>query len=142
MLEPKKTKFRKYHRGRMKGKSNRGNKVTFGDFALQALEPCWLTSKQIEAGRRVITRYTKREGRLWIRVFPDKPVTMRPAETRMGSGKGALKHWVAIIRPQKIIYEVQGVSEKNARKSMKIASYKLPIKTRFKTLHSNNSFEK
>ena len=132
MLEPKRTKFRKQHRGRMRGQAERGKTTVFGDFALQALQPCWLTAKQIEAGRRVITRYTKREGKLWIRVFPDKPVTMRPAETRMGSGKGAPSHWVAVIKPQKIIYEIKGVSEKTARKAMKIASYKLPIKTRFK----------
>lgn len=132
MLEPKRTKFRKQQRGRMRGQANRGKTAIFGDFALQALEPCWLTAKQIEAGRRVITRYTKREGKLWIRVFPDKPVTARPAETRMGSGKGAPTSWVAVIKPQKIIYEIKGVSEKTARKAMKIASYKLPIKTRFK----------
>ena len=133
MLEPKKMKFRKQHRGRMRGTAKRGNNNIFGEFSLQALQPCWLTSKQIEAGRRVITRYTKREGKLWIRVFPDKPVTMRPAETRMGSGKGAPTYWVAVVKPQKIIYEIKGVSEKTARKAMKIASYKLPIKTRFKT---------
>lgn len=132
MLEPKKTKFRKQHRGRMRGIARRGSRTVFGDFALQALEPCWLTAKQIEAGRRVLTRYTKREGKLWIRVFPDKPVTMRPAETRMGSGKGAPAYWVSVIKPQKIIYEIKGVSEKTARKAIKIASYKLPIKTRFK----------
>ena len=133
MLEPKRTKFRKQHRGRMCGRAGKGKTIIFGDFALQALQPCWLTAKQIEAGRRVITRYTKREGKLWIRVFPDKPITMRPAETRMGSGKGAPSYWVAAIKPQKIIYEVKGVSEKTARKAMKIASYKLPIKTRFTT---------
>lgn len=133
MLEPKRTKFRKQHRGRMQGIAQRGNTVVFGDFALQASEPCWLTAKQIEAGRRVITRYTKREGKLWICVFPDKPVTMRPAETRMGSGKGAPAYWVAVIKPQKIIYEIKGVPEIIARKAMKIASYKLPIKTRFIT---------
>lgn len=131
MLEPKKTKFRKYHRGRMKGNVNRGNKITFGSFALQALQPCWLTAKQIEAGRRVITRYTKREGKLWIRVFPDKPVTFRPTETRMGSGKGNPEYWVSVLKPQKIIYEIDGVPEKVARRAMKIASYKLPIKTQF-----------
>ena len=131
MLEPKKTKFRKHHRGRKKGKATRGNKIVFGDFALQALEPCWLTSKQIEAGRRVITRYTKREGKLWIRVFPDKSVTLRPAETRMGSGKGTPEYWVQVVKPYKIIYEIKGVSEEIARKALKIASYKLPIKTRF-----------
>ena len=133
MLEPNRTKFRKQHRGKMRGVAKRGNSNIFGDFSLQALQPCWLTSKQIEAGRRVIARYTKREGKLWIRVFPDKPVTMRPAETRMGSGKGVPAYWVAVIKPQKIIYEIRGVSEKTARKAMKIASYKLPIKTRFKT---------
>ena len=132
MLEPKKVKFRKQHRGRMRGTAKRGNNNIFGEFSLQALQPCWLTSKQIEAGRRVIARYTKREGKLWIRVFPDKPITMRPAETRMGSGKGAPSHWVAVVKPRKIIYEIKGVSEKTARKAMKIASYKLPIKTRFK----------
>lgn len=132
MLEPKRTKFRKQHRGKMRGTSKRGNSNIFGDFSLQALQSCWLTSKQIEAGRRVIARYTKREGKLWIRVFPDKSVTIRPAETRMGSGKGAPAYWVAVIKPQKIIYEIRGVSEKTARKAMKIASYKLPIKTRFK----------
>lgn len=134
MLEPKRTKFRKQHRGKMRGTAKRGNNNIFGDFSLQALKPCWLTSKQIEAGRRVIARYTKREGKLWIRVFPDKPVTMRPAETRMGSGKGAPAYWVAVIKPKKIIYEIKGVSEKTARKAMKIASYKLPIKTRFKKI--------
>lgn len=131
MLEPKKTKFRKHHRGKKKGKATRGNKIVFGNFALQALEPCWLTSKQIEAGRRVITRYTKREGKLWIRVFPDKSVTLRPAETRMGSGKGTPEYWVQVVKPYKIIYEIKGVSEEIARKALKIASYKLPMKTRF-----------
>lgn len=131
MLEPKKTKFRKHHRGRMKGKSSKGSKILFGNFALQTLEPCWLTAKQIEAGRRVITRYTKREGKLWIRVFPDKSITIRPAETRMGSGKGNVEYWVAVLKPYKIIYEIYGVQEKIARQAMKIASYKLPVKTMF-----------
>nr|UXE31007.1 ribosomal protein L16 [Ostreobium quekettii] len=131
MLEPKRTKFRKYHRGRRKGKANRGNKIIFGDYALQASQSCWLTAKQIEAGRRVIARYTKREGKLWIRVFPDKSITRRPAETRMGSGKGNPEYWIAVLKPRKIIYEITGVSEKIARKAMKIASYKLPIQTHF-----------
>lgn len=131
MLEPKRTKFRKYHRGRMKGKASRGNKIIFGKYALQASQPCWLTAKQIEAGRRVITRYTKREGKLWIRIFPDKSITIRPAETRMGSGKGNPEYWVSVLKPRKIIYEITGVPEKVARKAMKIASYKLPIRTRF-----------
>lgn len=131
MLEPKKTKFRKHHRGRIKGKSIKGSKIAFGNFALQTIEPCWLTAKQIEAGRRVITRYTKREGKLWIRVFPDKSISMRAAETRMGSGKGNIEYWVAVLKPYKIIYEIYGVKEKIARQAMKIASYKLPVKTRF-----------
>ena len=132
MLEPKRTKFRKYHRGRMKGKSTRGTEVIFGEIGLQALEPYKITAKQIEAGRRVITRYTKREGKLWIRIFPDHPMTFRPAETRMGSGKGTPEFWVAIVKPQKIIYEISGVPEKIARQALKIASYKLPIKTKIK----------
>lgn len=131
MLEPKRLKFRKHHRGRMKGRASKGSKIVFGNFALQTLEPCWLTSKQIEAGRRVITRYTKRGGKLWIRVFPDKSITMRAAETRMGSGKGNPEYWVAVLKPYKIIYEIKGVQEKIARQAMKIASYKLPVKTRF-----------
>lgn len=138
MLEPKKTKFRKQHRGRMRGIAGRGNTNVFGKFSLQAMEPCWLTAKQIEAGRRVITRYTKREGKLWIRVFPDKSITLRPAETRMGSGKGTPSYWVAVIKPQKVIYEIKGVTEKTARKAMQVASYKLPIKTRFQVMKAKN----
>nr|YP_009105799.1 ribosomal protein L16 [Koliella corcontica]AIT94510.1 ribosomal protein L16 [Koliella corcontica] len=129
MLSPKRTKYRKQHRGRMKGKAYRGNIISFGDFALQALEPCWITSRQIEAGRRVITRYARRGGKLWIRIFPDKPITMRPAETRMGSGKGSPEFWVAVVKPGKIIYEIKGVSETIARAAMRIAAYKMPIKT-------------
>ena len=131
MLSPKRTKYRKHHRGRMKGKATRGNKIVFGDFALQALEPAWITSRQIEAGRRAMTRYARRGGKLWIRVFPDKPVTMRPAESRMGSGKGSPEYWVAVIKPGKILYEMKGVSEVIARAAMRIASYKMPIKTSF-----------
>ena len=131
MLSPKRTKYRKHHRGRMKGVATRGNLVTFGNFGLQALEPAWITSRQIEAGRRVLTRYAKRGGRLWIRLFPDKPITMRPAETRMGSGKGAPEYWVAVVRPGKILYEMSGISEKIAREAMRVASYKMPIKTQF-----------
>nr|YP_009315388.1 Ribosomal protein L16 [Yamadaella caenomyce]SCW23843.1 Ribosomal protein L16 [Yamadaella caenomyce] len=133
MLSPKRTKFRKQHRGRMKGKAAKGNTISFGDYALQALEPVWLTSRQIEATRRTITRYVKRGGKLWIRVFPDKPVTARPAETRMGSGKGTPEYWVAVIRPGHILFEITGVSEKAAKTAMKLASYKLPIKTKFLT---------
>jgi large subunit ribosomal protein L16 len=131
MLSPKRTKFRKQQRGRMKGKALRGNTVAFGDFALQALEPCWITSRQIEAGRRAMTRYARRGGKLWIRVFPDKPVTMRAADTRMGSGKGSPEYWVAVVKPGKILYEMRGVSETVARAAMRIASYKMPIKTQF-----------
>jgi large subunit ribosomal protein L16 len=114
-------------------KGNTKNPIAFGDFALQALEPSWITSRQIEAGRRAMTRYAKRGGKLWIRIFPDKPVTMRPAETRMGSGKGAPEYWVAVVKPGKILYEMRGVSESVARAAMRIASYKLPIKTQFVT---------
>lgn len=131
MLSPKRTKYRKQHRGRMKGKATTGNLITFGDFALQALEPCWITSRQIEAGRRVITRYARRGGKLWIRIFPDKPVTMRPAESRMGSGKGAPEYWVAVVKPGKILYELKGISEPLAKAAMRIAAYKMPIKTQF-----------
>ena len=139
MLSPKRTKYRKHHRGRMAGKSAGGNAIAFGDFALQALEPCWITSRQIEAGRRAMTRYAKRGGKLWIRIFPDKPVTMRPAETRMGSGKGAPEYWVAVVKPGKILYEMRGVSETVARAAMRIASYKLPIKTQFLTRSTYNN---
>ncbi len=129
MLSPKKTKYRKYHRGRMKGKATRGTNLAFGDFGLQALECSWITSRQIEAARRAITRQVRRGGKLWIRIFPDKPVTMRPSETRMGSGKGAPAYWVAVVKPGKIIYELKGVSETNARIALKLAASKLPIKT-------------
>jgi large subunit ribosomal protein L16 len=131
MLVPKRTKFRKQHRGRLKGKANRGNKIAYGDYALQALEPTWLTSRQIEATRRTITRYTKRGGKLWITVFPDKPVTFRAAESRMGSGKGAVEYWVAVVKPGKILFEISGVNYETAKSAMKTASYKLPIKTKF-----------
>ncbi len=131
MLSPKRTKYRKQHRGRMRGTASRGNTIAFGDFALQALEPCWITSRQIESGRRAMTRYARRGGKLWIRIFPDKPITMRPAETRMGSGKGSPEYWVAVVKPGKILYELKGVSETVARNAMRIASYKMPISTQF-----------
>lgn len=131
MLSPKRTKFRKPHRGRLNGKASRGNTLAFGEFGLQSLEPCWITSRQIEAGRRVLTRYVKRGGKLWIRIFPDKAVTMRPAGSRMGSGKGAPDYWVAVVHPGKIIYEMKGISETMARQALRIASYKLPVKTKF-----------
>nr|ARX95847.1 50S ribosomal protein L16 [Thorea hispida] len=131
MLSPKKTKFRKHHRGRMTGHATKGNHIVFGTYALQALESVWLTSRQIEATRRTITRYVKRGGKLWIRIFPDKPVTARPAETRMGSGKGAPEYWVAVIKPGHILFEIDGINQKTAQEAMKLASYKLPIKTKF-----------
>lgn len=130
MLSPKRTKFRKYHRGRMQGKALRGNKIAFGEIALQSLEVGVITARQIEAARRVITRYARRGGKLWIRIFPDKPITFRAAETRMGSGKGNVEYWVAVIKPGKILYEITGVPELIARSAMKTASYKLPVKTR------------
>lgn len=131
MLSPKRTKYRKPHRGNLRGKASRGNKLCHGDFGLKAIEPSWLTSRQIEAGRRVLTRYVRRTGKLWIRVFPDRAITIRAAETRMGSGKGAPEYWVAIIKPGKIIYEVTGISETIARNAFRIASYKMPFKTKF-----------
>ena len=131
MLLPKRTKYRKQHRGRMKGRAGRGNTLSFGEFGLQALEPCWMTSRQIEAARRAIVRHVKRGGKLWIRVFPDKPVTAKPAETRMGGGKGAVDHWVAVVKPGRMIFEIAGVPEEDAREAMRLASHKLPIKTRF-----------
>ena len=137
MLQPKRTKFRKQHRGRLKGKACRGNKISYGDYALQALEPTWLTSRQIEATRRTITRYTKRGGKLWITVFPDKPVTFRAAESRMGSGKGAVEYWVAVVKPGKILFEMSGVPLELAKAAMKTASYKLPVKTKFITREEN-----
>nr|WMP11616.1 50S ribosomal protein L16 [Laurencia tasmanica] len=131
MLSPKRTKFRKQHRGRMKGYASKGNTIIFGEYGLQAIEPTWLSSRQIEATRRTITRYVKRGGKLWIRVFPDKPITARPAETRMGSGKGAPEYWVAVVKPGHIIFEISGVPKNTAEQAMKLASYKLPIKTKF-----------
>ena len=131
MLSPKKTKFRKQHRGRLKGVATRGTQVNFGDFALQATEPCWMTSRQIEAARRAMNRYIRRGGKIWIRVFPDKPVTMRPAETRMGSGKGNPEYWVAVVKPGRILFEIGGIPQETAREAMRLAAQKLPIKTKF-----------
>jgi large subunit ribosomal protein L16 len=131
MLSPRRTKFRKQQRGRMKGRATRGNNIDFGDFGLQAMEPSWITSRQIEASRRAMTRYIRRGGKIWIRIFPDKPVTMRPAETRMGSGKGNPEFWVAVVKPGRILFEIAGVSEETAREAMRLAQYKLPIKTKF-----------
>ncbi len=131
MLMPKRVKHRKEQRGRMRGKAYRGGHLTFGEYGLQALEPAWLTNRQIEAGRVAITRYVKRGGKIWITVFPSKPVTSKPTETRMGKGKGAPSKWVAVIRPGRVLYELSGVSEDEAREAMRLASHKLPIKCRF-----------
>ncbi|HMQ53202.1 MAG TPA: 50S ribosomal protein L16 [Anaerolineae bacterium] len=131
MLMPKRVKYRKQMRGRMKRKAIRGSEVAFGEYGLQALEPCWMTSRQIEAARRAIVRYVRRGGKVWIRVFPDKPVTKKAAETRMGSGKGAVDHWVAVIKPGRVLFEITGVPEESAREAMRLASHKLPIKSQF-----------
>ncbi len=131
MLMPKKVKYRKQHRGRMRGKAYRGSTVNFGQYGLQALEPGWITDRQIEAARVTMTRKIKRAGRVWIRIFPDKPVTSKPAETRMGKGKGSPEHWVAVVKPGRIMYEMEGVPEELAREAFRLASHKLPIKTRF-----------
>ena len=133
MLMPKRVKYRRVHRGRMKGKAQKGNTITYGEFGLQALEPAWITSNQIEAARRAMTRYVKRGGNIWIKVFPDKPVTEKPAETRMGSGKGSPEYWVAVVKPGRILFEMGGVSEDVAREAMRLAAHKLPIKTKFVT---------
>jgi len=131
MLMPKKVKFRKQQRGRMKGKAWRGHTIAFGDYGLKAMEPAWLTDRQIEAARVAITRFIKRSGRIWIRIFPDKPVTKKPQETRMGKGKGNPEFWVAVVRPGRILYEMEGVPEDVAREAMRLAGHKLPIRTKF-----------
>lgn len=131
MLMPKRVKHRKQFRGRMKGAAYRGNEITYGEYGLQALEPCWMTANQIEAARRAMTRYIKRGGNVWIKVFPDKPVTKKPAEVRMGSGKGSPEYWVAVVKPGRILFEMGGVSEEQAREAMRLAAMKLPIKTKF-----------
>ena len=131
MLLPKRVKYRRVMRGRMKGKATRGNVVSHGEFGLQALEPAWITSRQIEAARIAMTRYTKRGGQVWIKIFPDKPVTRKPAETRMGSGKGAPEYWVAVVKPGRVLFEMAGVSEEVAREAMRLAMHKLRIKCKF-----------
>ena len=131
MLMPKRVKYRKVHRGRMKGKAQRGNTLTYGEYGLQALEPAWITSNQIEAARRAMTRYIRRGGNIWIKIFPDKPVTEKPAETRMGSGKGAPAYWVSVVKPGRIMFEMNGVSEEIAREAIRLAAMKLPIKCKF-----------
>lgn len=133
MLLPKRVKYRRVHRGRLTGKSYRGNKVTNGEFGIQALEPAWITSNQIEAARIAMTRYCKRFGKVWIKIFPDKPITEKPAETRMGSGKGSPEYWVAVVKPGRVMFEMNGVSEEIAREAMRLAMHKLPIKCRFAT---------
>ena len=130
MLLPKRVRYRRVHRGRLTGKATRGNKVTYGEFGLVALEPAWITSNQIEAARIAMTRYTKRGGQVWIKIFPDKPITEKPAETRMGSGKGSPEYWVAVVKPGRVMFEIAGVSEEVAREALRLASHKLPIKTK------------
>ena len=130
MLMPKRVKYRRVHRGRMTGKAMRGNTLAYGEFGLQAVEPGWITSNQIEAARIAMTRFTKRSGQVWIKIFPDKPVTKKPAETRMGSGKGSPEYWVSVVKPGRIMFEIAGVSEEVAREALRLASHKLPIKTK------------
>ena len=130
MLLPKRVKYRRQQRGRMKGKATRGNFIAYGEFGLQATEPAWITSNQIEAARVAINRYMKRGGNVWIKIFPDKPVTQKPAETRMGSGKGSPEYWVAVVKPGRVLFEVSGVSEEVAHEALRLASYKLPCKTK------------
>lgn len=131
MLLPKRVKYRRVHRGRLKGKATRGNTVTYGEFGLQATEPAWITSNQIEAARVAMTRYCKRFGKVWIKIFPDKPVTDKPLGVRMGSGKGAPEYWVAVVKPGRVMFEIAGVSEETAREAMRLAMHKLPIKCKF-----------
>ncbi len=131
MLQPKRVKYRRMHKGNRRGTAQTGNTVVFGDYALQALEPAWITARQIEAARRAMTRYIRRGGNVWIRIFPDKPITKKPAETRMGGGKGATDQWVAVVRPGRILFELSGVAEDVAKEAMRLASHKLPIDTKF-----------
>ncbi|MEG1557970.1 MAG: 50S ribosomal protein L16 [Oscillospiraceae bacterium] len=131
MLMPKRVKYRRVHRGRMKGKALRGNKVTYGDYGIMAVEPGWIKSNQIEAARIAMTRYIKRGGQVWIKIFPDKPVTEKPAETRMGSGKGSPEYWVAVVKPGRVMFEITGVDEATAREAIRLAGHKLPIKCKF-----------
>ena len=131
MLQPKRFKYRKQFRGRMKGKATRGTEVSFGDFGLQAIAPAWITARQIEAARRAIVRHVRRRGKYWIRIFPDKPVTAKPAETRMGKGKGAVDHYVAVVKPGRVMFELGGVTEDLAREAMRLAAHKLPVKCQF-----------
>jgi len=131
MLLPKRVKYRRVHRGRLKGKAMRGNYISHGEYGLAAVEPAWITSNQIEAARIALTRYTKRTGKVWIKIFPDKPITEKPAETRMGSGKGSPEYWVAVVKPGRVMFEIAGVPEESAREAMRLAAMKLPIKCKF-----------
>ncbi len=133
MLLPKRVKYRRVHRGRLKGVATRGNTIAYGEFGLKALEPAWITSNQIEAARIAMTRYIKRGGQVWIKIFPDKPITEKPAETRMGSGKGSPEYWVAVVKPGRVLFEIAGVDEETAREAMRLAANKLPIKCKFIT---------
>ena len=139
MLMPKRVKHRKVFRGRMKGEAHRGNFLAYGEFGLQATEPCWVTSQQIEAARIALTRYTKRGGQVWIKIFPDKPVTEKPAETRMGSGKGNPEYWVAVVKPGRVLFEIAGVAEETAREALRLASHKLPMKSKIITRAAQNT---
>lgn len=139
MLMPKRVKRRRVMRGRMKGKASRGNFLAYGDFGLQAMQPCWVTSQQIEAARVAMTRYIKRGGQVWIKIFPDKPVTKKPAETRMGSGKGAPEFWVAVVKPGRVLFELAGVEEEVAREALRLAAHKLPLKTKFISRNEQNA---
>ena len=141
LLAPSRTKYRRQHRGRMKGIAHRGSTLAFGEYGLQALEPCWIEARQIESARIALTRYMKRGGKVWIRIFPDKPVTSKPAETRMGKGKGAVDHWVAVVKPGRIIFEISGVREEIAKEAVRLAGNKLPIATRFITRGESESAE-
>ena len=141
MLLPKRVKYRRVHRGRLTGKAMRGNEVNYGDYGLVALEPAWITSNQIEAARIAMTRYIKRGGQVWIKIFPDKPVTAKPAETRMGSGKGSPEYWVAVVKPGRILFEMGGVDESIAREAMRLAMHKLPIKCKFVKKETEGSEE-
>lgn len=138
MLMPKRVKRRKQHRGRMTGKANKGNVIAYGEYGLVAQEPSWITSNQIEAARVAMTRYIKRGGQVWVNIFPHKPITKKPAETRMGSGKGSVEYWVAVVKPGRVLFEMAGVSEADAREAMRLAGYKLPIKTKFVKKENNN----
>ena len=141
MLLPKRVKYRRVHRGRLKGRATRGNFVTYGDYGIAATEPAWIKSNQIEAARIAMTRYIKRGGQVWIKIFPDKPVTQKPAETRMGSGKGSPEYWVAVVKPGRVLFEIAGVSEDIAREALRLASHKLPVKTKFVTRETKNGGE-